>query len=95
MSAWSDNIDSATLQRIKTYSAFNDAESKNLMLQTLYEAMQVKERAQVNKIKALEKTIKDLIEVNEQKRAALFKIKETINEYWATIRAENSKEATK
>lgn len=88
MSAWSDNIDSATLQRIKTYSAFNDAESKNLMLQTLYEAMQVKERAQV-------KTIKALIEVNEQKRAALFKIKETINEYWATIRAENSKEATK
>ena len=95
MSAWSDNIDSATLQRIKTYSAFNDAESKNLMLQTLYEAMQLKERAQVKTIKALEKTIKDLIEVNEQKRAALFKIKEKINEYWATIRAENSKEATK
>ena len=25
------------MQRIKTYSAFNDAESKNLMVQTMYE----------------------------------------------------------
>ena len=37
MKAWYDEIDSATLQRIKTYSAFNDATSKNLMVQTMYE----------------------------------------------------------
>lgn len=37
MKAWYDDIDSATLQRIKTYSAFNDATSKNLMVQTMYE----------------------------------------------------------
>lgn len=35
--AWHDDVDAATLQRIKTYSAFNDAESKNLMVQTMYE----------------------------------------------------------
>ena len=35
--AWYDDIDAATLQRIKTYSAFNDATSKNLMVQTMYE----------------------------------------------------------
>ena len=37
MKAWYDDIDTATLQRIKTYSAFNDATSKNLMMQTMYE----------------------------------------------------------
>ena len=37
MKAWYDDIDAATLQRIKTYSAFNDAKSKNLMMQTMYE----------------------------------------------------------
>lgn len=37
MKAWYDDIDAATLQRIKTYSAFNDAASKNLMMQTMYE----------------------------------------------------------
>lgn len=37
MKAWYDDIESATLQRIKTYSAFNDATSKNLMIQTMYE----------------------------------------------------------
>lgn len=37
MKAWYDDIDTATLQRIKTYSAFNDPESKNLMVQTMYE----------------------------------------------------------
>jgi len=37
MKAWYDDIDSATLQRIKSYSAFNDATSKNLMIQTMYE----------------------------------------------------------
>ena len=37
MKAWYDDIDAATLQRIKTYSAFDDATSKNLMMQTMYE----------------------------------------------------------
>ena len=40
MIAWYDDIDTATLQRIKTYSAFNDPESKNLMVQTMYEYRQ-------------------------------------------------------
>ena len=38
MKEWYNDIDSATLQRIKTYSAFNDAQSKNLMVQTMYES---------------------------------------------------------
>lgn len=38
MKAWHDSVDEWVLQRIKNYSAFNDPESKNLMLQTLYEA---------------------------------------------------------
>lgn len=37
MKAWYDDIDAATLQRIKTYSAFNDVASKHLMMQTMYE----------------------------------------------------------
>lgn len=40
MKAWHDDVDAATLQRIKTYSAFNDPESKNLMVQTMYEYRQ-------------------------------------------------------
>jgi hypothetical protein len=40
MRPWYDDIDTATLQRIKTYSAFNDPESKNLMVQTMYEYKQ-------------------------------------------------------
>lgn len=40
--AWYDDIDAATLQRIKTYSAFNDYQSKNWMMQTLYEAIVTK-----------------------------------------------------
>ena len=38
MNAWHDILDAATVQRIKAYSAFNDAESKNLMVQTAMEA---------------------------------------------------------
>lgn len=51
MSNWYDDIDASTLQRIKTYSAFCDYKSQNLMLQTLYEAMQKKidEYKQTNK----------------------------------------------
>lgn len=48
---WYDDIDASTLQRIKIYSAFCDYKSQNLMLQTLYEAMQKKidEYKQTNK----------------------------------------------
>lgn len=37
MEAWNNVLDSATVQRIRTYSAFNDATSKNLMVQTAME----------------------------------------------------------
>lgn len=37
MDAWNNVLDSATVQRIRTYSAFNDATSKNLMVQTAME----------------------------------------------------------
>lgn len=40
MKKWYEELDEATKQRIKTYSAFNDWESKDLMLQTLHEAEQ-------------------------------------------------------
>lgn len=52
MKAWYDDVDSATLQRIKAYSAFNDATSKNLMIQTMYEYR--------------EKEIKDFKETNHE-----------------------------
>lgn len=48
MKAWYDDIDTAILQRIKTYSAFNDFESKNLMIQTMYEYRE-KEIAELEK----------------------------------------------
>ena len=66
---WYDDIDAATLQRIKTYSAFCDYKSQNLMLQTLYEAMQKKidEYKQTNRGIAkdyadLQKQVKELKE---------------------------------
>lgn len=37
MEAWNNVLDSATVQRIRTYSAFNDNTSKNLMVQTAME----------------------------------------------------------
>ena len=37
MEAWNKVLDSATVQRIRTYSAFNDNTSKNLMVQTAME----------------------------------------------------------
>ena len=56
MSAWHDNISAAALQRITTYSAFNDPKSKNLMLQTLYEELEneVKDFKETNHGLALE-----------------------------------------
>ena len=60
MIAWYDDIDTATLQRIKTYSAFNDPESKNLMVQTMYEYRQ-EEIAELEKENAeLKKDKKEL-----------------------------------
>lgn len=38
MEAWNKVLDSATVQRIRTYSAFNDPQSKHLMIQTALEA---------------------------------------------------------
>lgn len=58
MKAWYDDIDTAILQRIKTYSAFNDAESKNLMIQTMYEYRE-KEIAELEKENAELKAIVD------------------------------------
>ena len=52
MKAWYDDIDCATLQRIKAYSAFNDATSKNFMIQMMYEYR--------------EKEIKDFKETNHE-----------------------------
>ena len=37
MEAWNKVLDSATVQRIRTYSAFNDNTSRNLMVQTAME----------------------------------------------------------
>jgi DNA-directed RNA polymerase subunit M/transcription elongation factor TFIIS len=57
MRPWYDDIDTATLQRIKTYSAFNDPESKNLMVQTMYEYKQeeiAELEAQIEKMKCCE-----------------------------------------
>ena len=75
MSNWYDDIDVATLQRIKTYSAFCDYKSQNLMLQTLYEAMQKKidEYKQTNRGIAkdyadLQKQVKELQQENAELR---------------------------
>lgn len=71
-----EELDEATKQRIKTYSAFNDYESKDLMLQTLYEAMQ-------KEIEEFKQTNHELAELsiarnkeNEQLRADYDKQKE-------------------
>lgn len=65
MTNWYDDIDAATLQRIKTYSAFCDYKSQNLMLQTLYEAMQKKideNRGIAKDYADLQKQVKELKE---------------------------------
>lgn len=75
---WYDDIDAATLQRIKTYSAFCDYKSQNLMLQTLYEAMQKKidEYKQTNRGIAkdyadLQKQVKELQQENAELKEKL------------------------
>ena len=37
MKAWHEELDASVVQRIRTYSAFNDNTSKNLMVQTAME----------------------------------------------------------
>ena len=78
MSNWYDDIDAATLQRIKTYSAFCDYKSQNLMLQTLYESMQKKidEYKQTNRGIAkdyadLQKQVKELQQENAELKKEL------------------------
>ena len=94
MSAHSDTI--ATLQKSKIYSTLlSDADRKNVILKMLNDELRKKNRAQAKRIKVLEESNVDVIKANEQKRVVLFKIKEIINEYWAQVRAENSKEAKK
>jgi hypothetical protein len=71
MKAWYDDIDGATLQRIKTYSAFNDAKSKNLMVQTMYEYR--------------EKEIQDFKETNHELAETCIERKNRIAELEAQI----------
>lgn len=94
MSAHTDTI--ATFPKSKIYSTLlSDANRKNVILKMLNDDLRKKNRAQAKRIKVLEESNVDLIKANEQKRVVLFKIKETINEYWAEVSAENSKEAKK
>lgn len=83
MSNWYDDIDAATLQRIKTYSAFCDYKSQNLMLQTLYEAMQKKidEYKQTNR--GIAKDYADLQkQVEELKSIAEFQQSSNMNTHF-------------
>jgi len=90
MSNWYDDIDVATLQRIKTYSAFCDYKSQNLMLQTLYEAMQKKidEYKKTNReiakdFAALRKQVKELQQENaELKSIADFQTSSIMDRYF-------------
>ena len=67
MRPWYDDIDTATLQRIKTYSAFNDPESKNLMVQTMYEYKQ-------EEIAELEKACEETQELLDRQIEATYKL---------------------
>jgi hypothetical protein len=82
MKAWYDDIDCATLQRIKAYSAFNDATSKNLMIQTMYEyrEKEIKDFKKTNHELAelciqRKKHIKDLEKENAELKAQIEKMK--------------------
>lgn len=67
MRPWYDDIDAATLQRIKTYSAFNDPESKNLMVQTMYEYKQ-------EEIAELEKACEETQELLDKQIEATYRL---------------------
>lgn len=68
---WYEEIDAATLQRIKAYSAFNDAESKNLMVQTIYEYRE-------KEIEEFKETNHDLAELAIARNKRITKAKELI-----------------
>ena len=95
MKPWYDDIDAATFQRIKTYSAFCDYKSQNLMLQTLYEAMQKKidEYKQTNRGIAkdyadLQKQVKELQQENaELKSIADFQTSSNMDRYFQLKRS--------
>ena len=82
MKEWYNDIDSATLQRIKTYSAFNDAQSKNLMVQTMFEyrEKEIQDFKETNHELALEsiarqKRIVELEKENAELEAQIEKMK--------------------
>jgi len=74
MKAWYDDIDSATLQRIKTYSAFNDATSKNLMIQTMYEYRE-------KEIQDFKETNHELAELCIKRKKRIDEVKKLLREY--------------
>lgn len=82
MDAWHDILDAATVQRIKTYSAFNDAESKNLMVQTAMEAGYELFKKESEKIGlVLQSDIDDTIKQNFELKEELNKYKNSYDEY--------------
>ena len=82
MDAWHDILDGATVQRIKTYSAFNDAESKNLMVQTAMEAGYELFKNESEKIGlVLQSDIDETIKQNFELKEELNKYKNSYDEY--------------
>ena len=82
MNAWHDILDAATVQRIKTYSAFNDAESKNLMVQTAMEAGYELFKKETEKIGlVLQSDIDETIKQNFELKEELNKYKNSYDEY--------------
>ena len=82
MDAWHDILDAATVQRIKTYSAFNDAESKNLMVQTAMEAGYELFKKETEKMGlVLQSDIDETIKQNFELKEELNKYKNSYDEY--------------
>ena len=82
MDAWHDILDAATVQRIKTYSAFNDAESKNLMVQTAMEAGYELFKKESEKIGlVLQSDMDETIKQNFELKEELNKYKNSYDEY--------------
>ena len=78
--AWYDDVDASTLQRIKTYSAFNDAESKNLMVQKMYEYRE-------EEIAELREKNEGFKHILEKMRAMGFPTFASVKEYAAKLNA--------
>ena len=92
MKEWYNDIDSATLQRIKTYSAFNDAQSKNLMVQTMYEyrEKEIQDFKETNHELALEsiarqKRIAELEKENAELKETVIKMNNVITETFSNL----------